>query len=456
MVQSRREFMVGAGLSLAALSAGGAANAAGNAPNILYVFSDEHRYQSMAHSEMPELKTPAMSRMAREGFEFRQCVSNYPVCSPYRALLLTGRWPYQTGVVDNNVPLRATEMTVAKAFQGAGYDTAYIGKWHLGGLRAEPHGFDHSLIWSRTGAHYDTSAYHPAAGAPVKPKGYNATLMTDQAIEYMTVKRDKPFMMMLSLNPPHANFLDAPPEKQALYPEDSLSFRPNYRDEGKAELGGAFRTSQKHYLGYHAHISAIDDELARLMDMLEQQGLAENTILIYTSDHGSMHGSHGVGSKRQPYEESVRVPFLVHAPGRVAPGVSDNLFSAIDIAPTLCGLAGIPVPETCVGQDFTPTLAGAPGPDPDSQFIMHIQKGNASHGVGHPAPIFRGVRTKTHTYAVGPDGFEQLFDNEADPYQMNNKAEDQEHATVRDTLRGKLANHLHNANDPYRQCLQKQ
>jgi len=419
-------------------------------PNIIFVFADEHRYQSMGHTEMPAMKTPTMDRMAAAGFSFSQCVSNYPVCSPYRAIVMTGRWPYQSGVTDNNIPLSEQEDTVGKAFQAAGYRTGYIGKWHLGGQRAEPFGFDLSLIWEGTNTHYDESSYFPADGPPVKPKGYNATLMTDQALTFIEQNKEEPFFLMLSLNPPHANFTDAPPEKLALYPEGSLPYRPNF-GKGDAEEGTIFaRNGWPHYEGYHAHISAVDDELARILSALETQGLSKDTIIMYSSDHGSMHGSHGVGSKRQPYEESLRIPLIVYGPGRIpGGGASQALMGAIDTVPTLCGLAGIAPPKQCAGIDYSPVLRGEAAPDRDAQFIMHIAKDNASKGNEHPAPIFRGVRTQRYTYAVGPDGPLCLFDNQQDPYQLKNLIDNTAYSALQDELRGRLGKWLKHAEDPF-------
>ena len=419
-------------------------------PNVIFVFSDEHRYQSMAHTEMPELKTPTMDRMAAQGYSFSQCVSNYPVCSPYRAMVLTGKWPWRTGVIDNGLPLSPREDTVGKAFQTAGYRTGYIGKWHLEGTRAEPFGFDTSLIWEGTNTHYDAGAYYPAVGPPVKPKGYNATLMTNQALEFIQQNKARPFFLMLSINPPHSKFTDAPPEKLALYPEGSLPYRANYgrTDESGETIFG--QNGWPHYEGYHAHISAVDDELKRILDALEIEGIAEDTIVVYSSDHGSMHGSHGVGSKRQPYEESVRIPLIIYGPGRVPTGVrSDALLGAIDMVPTLCGLARIAPPAECAGEDYSGLLRGEDAPSRDAQFIMHIAKSNASGGEEHPAPIFRGVRTERYTYAVGEDGGLCLFDNVADPYQMKNLIADPEYAALREELRGRLKRWLKRAGDPF-------
>jgi len=448
MIRLKSMFHVAGLMALLAISM--AAQAA-RQPNIVFVFSDEHRYQAMGHTEMPDVKTPAMDRMAAEGFSFRQCVSNYPVCSPYRAILMTGRWPYQNGVLDNAIPLAPALPTVGKAFQAEGYRTGYIGKWHLGGTDARPFGFDTSLIWDNTNIHYDESVYYPDGGEPVTPKGYNATLMTDQALEFIGENESRPFFLMLSLNPPHAVFTDAPPEKLALYPEGSLPFRPNFKlpDADGATIFG--KNGSPHYEGYHAHVSAVDDELARILAALEAAGLAERTIVVYTSDHGSMHGSHAVGSKRQPYEESVRVPMIIHGPGRVPAGVqNDALFGAIDLVPTLCGLAGIAPPPGCAGEDYSgAVLDGAPEPGRDGQFLMHIAKDNASHGNEHPAPIFRGIRTARYTYAAGPDGPLCLFDNVADPFQLRNLIGDPDYAALQTDLHGRVAAWLERADDPF-------
>ena len=216
---------------------------------------------------------------------------------------MTGRWPYQQGVIDNKIPLSPDEMTLGKAFQAAGYHTAYIGKWHLGGVRAEPFGFDRSLIWTGTNTHWDRGQFHPREGGPVQPKGYNATLMTDQALAYLDERAAgdaRPFFMMLSWNPPHSDFLDPPAEKRAMYPEGSLAWRDNVAAETRRKPTGTKiwnKNGWPSFRGYHAHISAIDDELGRLMAKLDELGLADHTILVYSSDHGTMMGSHKLGRK---------------------------------------------------------------------------------------------------------------------------------------------------------------
>ena len=448
---SRRIFMVSVAAALATpLTQRHASGLTAAGPNIVFVFSDEHRSQSMSFTEMPMVQTPNLANMAREGFCFQQCISNYPVCSPYRGMLMTGRWPFQTGMIDNDIDLSENEYTLGDAFKSAGYHTAYIGKWHLGGTRAEPFGFDLSLIWTNTNTHYNQSLYYPKDGGPVRLEGYNATRMTDQAVSYIAGAGAHPYLLMVSLNPPHARFTDAPPDKRALYPDGSLPYRPNVRLDGPDDGHISRNNGSPHYEGYHAHITAIDTELGRILDAVKQSERGDNTLVIYTSDHGCQFGSHGIGSKRQPYEESVRIPFMVYAPGRVSPGGSSQaLMGAPDVMPTLCGLAGIPVPNTCVGQDFSGYILHGIGPEPDAQLIMHISKKNASGGERHPAPLFRGIRTRRYTYTINEKGPFHLFDNQEDPYQMHNLVHAEEQASLRKDLHARLAELLAAAEDPF-------
>ncbi|HOJ34580.1 MAG TPA: sulfatase [Candidatus Hydrogenedentes bacterium] len=423
-------------------------------PNVLYIFSDEHRWHSMSFTEQPQVQTPNMHRLAEEGVQFTQCISNYPVCSPHRAMLLTGRWPYQQGVIDNDIPLDSREMTLGKVFKKAGYRTGYIGKWHLGGVRAEPFGFDESLIWTNINSHWDKGTCHPLGKEPFQPKGYGAIRMTDQALEFLERNKANPFFLMLSWLPPHADFLAAPEEKKRLYPtKESLPFRPNVPHDA-SDINESKpiwdQNSWPFYQGYHAHVSAIDDELGRLLDHLDLLGITDNTIVVYSSDHGSMLGSHGLGGKRQPFEESIRVPFIVRFPGKIH-GKShvDALLGTIDIFPTLCGLAGLKAPRSCQGRDLSGIVTGGQIRATPSQIIMHIDKTHASGGQQHPAPLFRGVRTARYTYAVCADGPLCLFDNIEDPYQQNNLVHDAKHEELRTQLHEQLRLWLKRSSDPF-------
>ena len=451
MAVDRRTFVKAAGGAaagvLASRMAGGQAGQ--RPPNVIFAFADEHRWQSLSFTEAATVRTPHLARLASEGLQFSHCISNYPVCSPWRGIFMSGRWPYQQGVLDNNIALQPNE-TIGHAFQRAGYRTAYVGKWHLGGTRAEPFGFERSLIWGNTNDHWH-SKYFPADGEAVDYDGYNAVGMTDQAIEFMREHRAEPFFLTVSWNPPHAKFTDPPESLKTLYPDaETLPQRPNAPANPNGQDGDALGARWPAYQGYHAHVTAIDQEMGRLMAELDALGLAENTLLVYSSDHGSMLGSQGVGGKRQPFEESIRVPFIARWPNHIPAGAtSDSLFGTIDIPPTLCAMAGVDVPGGWSGQSFAETLRGQAGPEPECQLLMHIAKDHASGGQNHPAPLFRGVTTGRHTYCCYPDRPWCLFDNAADPYQLKNRLDDPAEAATIERLRGFLAAGLKAAEDPF-------
>lgn len=393
-------------------------------PNVIFAFSDEHRWQSMSFTETPELKTPTMDRLAKEGASFKACISNNPLCVPARTMIMTGKWPYATRALENNgaVVDAENQPTLGKVFHAAGYLTCYIGKWHIG-MRPESAGFDRTLVWENTNHHWK-SFYRDGDGKTVRYDGYNAVGMTDQALDFIgeSAKGGQPFLVMVAWNLPHATFTDPPDDTKALYPKEALRFRPNYQGKSKNKA-----SDLDNYQGYCGHITAIDRELGRLLRRLDELKLAENTIVVYTSDHGSMFGEHGKSSKRHPEEESIRVPFLARWPGRIPAGARlEQLFGTIDIFPTLCGLAAIPAPASCAGMDFAPALWGRPMAGPESQFIMHISNKKEYDKVADDPKarvfreFFRGVRTPRYTYAVGVNGPWLLFDNEKDPYQLKN------------------------------------
>ena len=455
---TRREFVS------SAVAAGAAAPLAAQRrrPNVLYIFSDQHRACSLPGEPYNQVDAPNLQRIAREGATFNTCISNYPVCSPYRGILLSGRWPYETGVIDNSWPLQEDETSLGEAFKSAGYRTGYVGKWHLDargteGKALKPagsarHGFDWWRAWYNTNPHYDTShTFDPETGEREVPKGYNATRMTDDAIGFIERNRTEPWMLVVSWNPPHSPFRDAPPELMKKYDAKDLELRPNTGE--RAQLNIAGRTEDRVRLnlaGYYAHIEGIDRQMGRVLETLERTGQADDTILVYSSDHGEMMGSHGRMGKRTPHDESARVPFLVRYPGVVPAGeTSDALLSTIDIYPTLCGLAGVEVPGHCRGRDLSGAARGERVAGPESAFLMHIEKDHASGGRNHPAPIFRGLRTQRYTYAVGEIGRWCLYDHQEDPFQLHNLADDPERASLLSELDGEILRFLEEAQDKY-------
>jgi arylsulfatase A-like enzyme len=461
----RREFVkqgIAASVAIGAapLSLGAVPNPS-RKPNVLYIFSDEHRAQSLPGEPYSDVLAPHLTDFRRNNLSFRNCISNYPLCAPHRAILMTGKWPYQTGVIDNGHKLAADPRSLGNIFRSNGYYTGYVGKWHLGeDGRFIPdgplrQGFKDWHIWARTNDHYDKSfTFDPMTGQKIQPQGYNATLMTDQAVRFLQERKadsSKPWMLMVSWNPPHPPYGDAPPEDLKRYNPEKLTLRPNVKLKGKGNgaLSNAegLRTAQH---GYYSHITAVDSEFNRLLSILEETGQADNTIVIYTSDHGDMMGSHGYGGKRLPWEESCKVPFFVRYPGVTAQGSETNiLFASVDIYPTVCGLAGIPVPDHCQGKDLSAAIRGQKVQSPESVFIMHISTAGAEDREINTAPLFRGVRTSRYTYAVAEDGRWCLYDNQEDPYQMRNLVGDHARNALMSDLDGLVLDWLRKASDPY-------
>lgn len=460
---SRRDFVkIGtsaAFLTSLGLPAQAGARHPGKRPNIVFYFSDEHRWSSLPFTEMPEVVAPNMTLLARQGMRFDNCCGTSPVCTPYRAILITGQWPHQSSCISNDTfidgdVIGLTSPTIAQVFKKGGYHTGYVGKWHLKNETVFNAGFDYFKHWLYGDDHWKTPVRDVPSKEPFQTvEGYNATGMTDQAIDYVNEHADDedPFFLMVSINPPHWRWDDSPKEFYDLYPKDKITFRPNVTDP-EDKVGEKF----ENYRHYHGHISAVDHELGRMMQALEDAGIAEDTILIYTSDHGSSFGSNGLFNKANPFDESARVPFIVRWPGRIkANTIADHNLGTIDLFPTLCGLAGITPPDHCFGQDFTPVFLGRPGPDPESQLIL-INNFNRNYfhsrlipGERGKVSPFRSVRTKRYTYAVDPLGGWILFDNLADPFQLNNLVDDPAYQELKVKLARELDNWLAKAEDPF-------
>jgi arylsulfatase A-like enzyme len=448
-------------------------------PNVLYVFDDEHRYQSMpGEPYSTPVVAPNLDAFRKANFSMERCISNYPLCSPYRGVLMTGLWPYQNGITRNWIELGTNFESIGHVFDKAGYRTAYVGKWHLSGpgfdrafIPAGPHrqGFQDWHVWGAVNKHMNYSfTFNPDTGEKIQPMGYQATLMTDQAVQIIHEQHDKPWMMIVSWHPPHFPVNDAPAADEAYFADKRVSLRPNVQLTQHKNLRSE-ETITEFHRGYYAHIRAIDREFARLLKALDDTGQADNTIVIFTSDHGEMAGSHGRMFKQVPHEESSRVPFYVRYPDVTPKGKSsDTLFASIDIYPTLCGLAGIPVPPQVKGRDFSATMRGGSTPESEVVFLMNqgierneqdasntgvgspkesqVMEGN---GGGYAPPDFRGLRSKTHTYAVANDGLWLLYDNVNDAYQQNNLINDPAQKQRIEYCNTLIAAWLKKADDPF-------
>ena len=434
----RREFVKNAAAASAVVSlpfsAAASQKSSGKRPNVLYVFSDQHRAVSLPGEAFNEAMAPALAGFRRENLSMDSCISNYPLCAPHRAILVSGLYSPQSQLVHNGQTLEPTIPGLGNAFQNAGYQTGYVGKWHLyhgenvfvpkGPYRF---GFEDWHVWANTNKHYNGICFDPETGERITMPGYQPVRMTDQAIDFLNKQKgaEKPWLLVVSWNPPHPPY-DPPAEERDEYNPTTLKFRPNVRlskPEDKLlrpyKQLESFETLRAAEQGYYGAITAIDQQFARLLKTLDDNGMADDTIVVYSSDHGDMMGSHGHMAKQMPQEESCRVPFFVRVPGAKGGRTSDELFASVDIYPTLCGLAGVPIPKHCSGKDYSSLMRGhSDFKAPEMVFLMNDIGPDNRQEVD--VPTYRGLRTRTHTYAVQLDGRWVLFDNNADPYQMKN------------------------------------
>ena len=469
---TRREFIKGTGAIAGGLVLGsclpGFAEQAARKPNVIFVFADQLRSQALGCYGDKQARTPNIDRMAAQGARFTNAVSTWPVCSPFRAMLLTGRYPMSNGVVENNRPIWDGQNTIATTLKAQGYETGYIGKWHLNG------GESKVPADRRQGFDYWVGVSGPIL-SPADKDGketWRPEEQTKDAVRYIKGQGDKPFCLFMSWNPPHDPYV-APDRYEKLFPLDKMNFRANVAekelvreqlekhplppgsDAGKKRQNWRQRLDSDDGVrqilsGYYATVAGLDECIGQVMKTLEEQGIAEDTILVFSSDHGDMLGSHRMCLKQEPFEESISIPFIVRYPKRVPKGaVTDALLSPVDMMPTLLGLAGAPIPGSVEGISLAEAAMGKRSDQQDALLIMKMMPGGGPWII-NAATEWRGVRTKTHTYARLADGGPWiLFDNKSDPYQMKNLVNDPAHAKLREELDATMQSLLAKAHDPF-------
>lgn len=399
---------------------GASVRGADRPPNVLFVIADQWRAQSLGFAGDPNVRTPHLDGFERGCVNFTQAVSGMPVCSPARASLLTGQRPHTHGVFLNDVPLKDDAVTLAKVLREAGYDTACIGKWHVDGHgsrsdfipRERRQGFDYWKVLECTHA-YNNSAYY--ADGPEKRvwDGYDAIAQTRDARRYIEshAKGDKPFLLWLAWGPPHNPYETAPPRYRAMYAPEKIVLRGNVPQSAAAQ-------ARKDLAGYYAHCTALDDCFGELLATLDETGLAANTVVVFTSDHGDMLGSQDRQRKQWPFEESVRVPMLFRVPG-IAPRRVEATINTEDVMPTLLALCGRVVPASVEGLNFGNAMRGGPDPSGGATVVRCVTPfGEFSRRRG--GREYRAVRTARFTYVRDLQGPWLLFDNLKDPQQQTN------------------------------------
>ena len=391
-------------------------------PNIVYVLADQWRAQATGYNADPNLvgKTPNIDRLAEQGVNFRNAVSVCPVCTPYRAALLTGQFPTTTGMFMNDLHLPAASVTMAELFKEAGYKTCYIGKWHLDGMgrfeytpTERRQGFEY---WKALECSHDYNNLHYYSGDSDEKhfwEGYSPYAETEDAISYIreNARSDRPFLMVLAWGAPHFPHHTAPGDLQEIFNPENIILRENVSQEMK-------EIAKKESVGYYAHILALDSCMGKLQNALDQAGISENTILVFTSDHGEMMGSQGVRPKQKqvPWAESVKVPFLLRYPARYGKKklVVDAPINTPDILPTLLSLAGLPVHDAIEGEDMSRAIENKEEAADKAALIMSVSP------FAGKADEYRGIYTQRYAYVKTLEGPWFLFDHEKDPLQMDN------------------------------------
>lgn len=455
-------------------------------PNILFIFSDDHAYQSISAYDSIVNKTPNLDRIANEGMRFDRAFVTNSICGPSRAVVLTGKYGHLNGFVRNGNTFNGHQQTVSKLLQKSGYETAVIGKWHL---KSTPVGFDYYHVLIGQGPYYNPPM--KTTDGPVNHVGYTTEIITDQTLKYLKQRRDpdKPFFLMYQHKAPHRNWQPGPneinnynnetiPEPITLFddykgrtsaarnqemtvkehltrfdlkldpprnltPEQLKVWNDAY-DEKNAELeklnlegDDLIRWKYQRYVkDYLRCIDSVDKNVGRVLDYLEESGLAENTIVIYTSDQGWYLGEHGWYDKRWMYEESFRTPLMVRWPGKIKPGtVNTDMVMNLDFAQTFLDIAGADQPDDMQGASMKPVFEGNTPDDWRKSVYYHYYEFPGAHSVAK----HNGVRTERYKLINFYENKEwELFDLKEDPNELNSVYDDPDYADIKKDLEVEL------------------
>ena len=431
--------------------------------NIIFIMADDHASHAMSCYGSQLLQTPQIDRLAQNGVLFQNCFCTNSICAPSRAVILTGKYSHINGVKDNRTAFDGSQATLPKLLKQNGYQTAMLGKWHL---KSEPTGFDYWCVLPGQGQYVDPQFNR--MGEKIQTKGYVTDIITDFALDWLKGRDlEKPFFLMCHHKAPHRRWIpdaehqDAFSGKTFPLPE---TFDDDYTTRSKA-ASSATMTIERHLLpkdlkkappegmeghdlkvwkyqrymqDYLACVASIDDNMGRFLDYLEEEGLVENTMIVYTSDQGFYLGDHGWFDKRFMYEESLRMPLLIQAPGVSLPGsVCRDMVLNVDFAPTFLDFAGVSVPNDMQGGSFLPLLKGEKPTDWRTSVYYHYFEYPAVHSVKRHYGI-RTQRYKLIHFYNDIDAWE-LFDLESDPHELHNLISDPDYVEIRKDLEKELA-----------------
>ncbi|MCF3649117.1 sulfatase family protein [Synoicihabitans lomoniglobus] len=409
--------------------------------NVVFILSDDHRYDAMSFLGHPLAETPNMDRLAHEGAYFPNAMVTTSLCSPSRASIMTGLYTFRHRVADNGTPMDPSIPFFAQYLQQAGYATAFLGKWHMGSDGDEPQrGYDHWVSFPGQGVYYPPTPDYTlnVDGQRVPQKGYITDELTDYAVDWLEQQKpeEKPFFLYLSHKAVHAGFTPAPrdlgrfADRQWTRPAlasphgDWNQNQPRWlRDQRNSWHGIDFPYHTETdlddlYKAYGETLCGVDDSIGRVMAQLERMGIADETLVIYMGDNGFMFGEHGLIDKRVAYEASIRVPLLMRCPAMFPGGaVIDEVVANIDIAPTIMEVMGLNAPPHFDGRSVVPLLEGQPT-DWREQFL-YVYYWERAFPQTPTTFALRGDRYKLITYHGIWDA-DELFDLQSDPAELHN------------------------------------
>jgi len=436
-------------------------------PNVVFILMDDLRFDELGCTGHPFVQTPHIDRLAREGALFRNAFATTPLCSPSRACFLTGRYAHAHGITDNvdRSPQSHRLVTWPRLLDEAGYDTAFIGKWHMGVDDSPRPGFDHWVSVKGQGRYLDPELN--VDGQAVQARGYVTDIFSARAVAFLRQPRTRPFCLVLAHKCVHPDveqradgsvssaigsaFLPAE-RHRGLYadqipPRRPSAFQPprgkpalERQVEGLPPLGRETATDDETIRNRLRMLLAAEEGVGQIFAALAATGQLDRTILVFTSDHGYFYGEHGLSVERRlAYEEAIRIPLLIRYPPLIKPGTTlDPLVLSIDLAPTLLAACGVAVPESVHGRSLVPLLAGEPWPARTSFLIEHFSDNvfPRMRQMGYQA-----VRTERWKYIhyVDLPGSDELYDLAADPYEQTNRIADPADAATLESLKAELA-----------------
>jgi N-acetylglucosamine-6-sulfatase len=413
--------------------------------NIVFVLTDDHRYDALGFLH-PFLETPHLDALAREGVHFRNAFVTTSLCSPSRASILTGLYAHRHHVVDNNHPVPPGTVFFPHYLQAAGYDTAFVGKWHMGHEGDDPQpGFDRWVSFRGQGTYLPSRNGLNVDGKKVPQKGYITDELTDYALQWLEGRTDeRPFFLYLSHKAVHADFVPAE-RHQSLYRDQEITPPVTMAPPAPAMHWPAWTQNQRnswhgvdfpyhsrldvweYYRRYLETLRGVDDSVGRVVDLLQRRGWLDDTVVLYMGDNGFAFGEHGLIDKRQAYEESMRVPMLMRAPGAAGGTVVEKVVANIDVAPTLLEAAGLRPPGDLDGRSMLPLLQDHGAPWRSELLYEYFWERNFPQ-----TPTVHALRGDRYKYIRyhGIWDADELYDLREDPHETRNLIASPEHLEI--------------------------